>query len=935
MTHLRLHFNAGLDHQVKAIEAVRDLFHGQVFTPAQGLANRLTLLPGQLGENLRAVQLRGGLAPSADPDPDDLNFTVEMETGTGKTYVYLRTIYELNKHYGFTKFVIVVPSVAIKEGVNKSLQIMEEHFKALYDGTPLTYFMYDSGRLGEVRNFAYSTGIEVMITTVAAINKKDTALIYQPSEKTGGDAPIDLIRQTRPILVVDEPQSVDGGLSGKGREALAAMHPLFTLRYSATHADAYDMVYKLDAIDAYQAGLVKQIEVAGGSVENAHSRPYVRLEAVSTRKNDLSATVEVDIATKSGGVRRAGVVVRDGDLLDAVTGRGIYEGLRIGEINRTKGQEFLHLRGGGVSVRLGIGESHGDIPRLEKARQMIRRTIREHLDKEVRLRPKGIKVLSLFFVDRVDRYRTYGDDGKPVKGDYARIFEEEYERLRNHSRYSTLLGEADLASEAAAVHDGYFARDKKGTWKDISEGRGQDGADAQRAYDLIMRDKERLLSPDEPLKFIFSHSALREGWDNPNVFQICSLRDMGTERQRRQTIGRGLRLAVDKDGHRVQGFDVNTLTVIASESYEQFAAGLQTELEKHDKIRFGVVEAHRFAGLPSPGDPAVPLGFEASQRLFAHLRAEGYVQATGRIDAEALSRAVAEDTFALPPGFEPLTAQVAELLTRRARGLKVTNRDEKRTVKVGEQVFGSEAFRELWERIRHRTTYRVDFDVEQLVAECVRGVRAARPVAPARMRWRKAQVVITEAGLATTGESTSSPVHADQGDIPLPDILGELVERTRLTRRTVRRILSESGRLAEFRVNPQEFIDLVAEVITSAKRRMLVDGVKYVRPADSDFYAQELFEEGELHGYLDTERRFVEDMEKDDGVVLYAQLPSWFRVPTPLGAYNPDWAIVRETSDGHRHLYLVTETKGSLQDTVLDTGVTFTEADAWHHTPAG
>lgn len=878
MTGLRLHFNAELDHQRKAVDAVRDLFHGNACPPAAQLANRLTLTRERLGENLRAVQLRGGLAPSPDPDPDDLNFTVEMETGTGKTYVYLRTIHELHRHYGFTRFVVVVPSIAIKEGVRTSLWATAEHFRALYDGTPLTYFMYDSARLGQVRNFAYDTGIQVMVTTVAAINKKDTALIHQPSEKTGGDAPIDLIRRTRPILIVDEPQSVDGGLNGKGRQALAAMRPLFTLRYSATHTDTYDMVYRLDAVDAHQAGLVKQIEVAGGAVENAHSRPYVRLLSLSTRKNDLSATVELDVAARGGGVRRTGVVVRDGDRLDVVTGRSVYEGLRIGEIDKTRGEEFLQLRGPGAGHRLRIGEAYGDIPHLEKARQLIRRTVREHLDKELLLRPRGIKVLSLFFIDRVDRYRAYGDDGKPVKGDYARIFEEEYRRLSG--------------ADPAAVHGGYFACDRKGIWKDIGEGRGQDGAEAARAYDLIMRDKERLLSLDEPLRFLFSHSALREGWDNPNVFQICGLREMGTERQRRQTIGRGLRLAVDQDGRRVQGSEVNRLTVIAGESYEQFAAGLQRELQTTERIRFGVVEPHQFAGLPSPGDPAVPIGFDASVRLFAHLRAEGYVHRAGAIDTAALSRALTENTFTLPPGFAPLTATVAELLTRRARGLRIRNREPGATAEAPARAFGSEAFRELWERARHRTAYRVDFDSEKLIAQCVRDLRAAPPVTPARMRWTKGQVRVTGAGLATTARGTAAaPERVDQGDIPLPDILGELADRTRLTRRSVRRILTESGRLADFRANPEEFTDLVAGVVTARKRRLLAGGVTYAEVGTGGVYAQEL--SGEPDG-----------REGDDRVVLSTGLPAGFRVPTPLGDYCPDRAVVRETPDGRRRIHL-------------------------------
>jgi type III restriction enzyme len=982
----KLHFNAELDHQKNAIASVCDLFHGQetghglftvsdptadLFTPNAGVGNRLTLFPDQIGENLRAVQLRNNLAPSQDPNLDDLNFTIEMETGTGKTYVYLRTVYELNKRYGFTKFVVVVPSVAIKEGVHKSLQIMEDHFKTLYDGTPLHYFTYDSSQLGQVRNFAYSAGIEVMIVTAAAINKQATARIYQDSEQTGGAAPIDLIRQTRPILIVDEPQSVDGGPQGRGKQALGAMHPLFTLRYSATHIDKYDMVHRLDAVDAYQEGLVKQIEVAGGAVENAHSRPYIRLDSISTKKNDFSARIEVDEAAPGGGVRRVVKTVQPGYLLDQVTRRSIYEGLQIGEISKAKGAEFLQLHGGGIDRYLRIGESHGDIPKLEKARHLIRKTIREHLDKELALRPKGIKVLSLFFVERVDRYRTYGENGEPIKGDYALIFEEEYRLLKKHPKYTTLLSEVDLDSEAQDVHDGYFAQDKKGTWKDVAEGKGQDGADAERAYDLIMKDKERLLSLETPLKFIFSHSALREGWDNPNVFQICSLREMGTDRQRRQTIGRGLRLAVNQDGERVQGFDVNTLTVVATESYEQFAAELQTEIEADSNITFGRVEPHQFANLPSPDGSGEPIGFEASQRLYQHLQNEGYLDARGKIDGEMLAQAVEANTFTLPAEFEPLAAQVAAVLDKRAKGMKINDRDKKHTVKVRKQVFESAEFRELWDRIKYKTTYRVDFDGDKLMENCVRSLREARPIPPARMRFSNAKIVIGQGGLATTDESTSSPETVDPGNVPLPDVLGELSDRTQLTRRSIQRILVESGRLNDFRMNPQEFIDLAAEVITARKREAFVDGVKYMKLGENEFYAQELLAEEELHGYFgknlitakrsvyeevrydsEIERKFVQDLEKADDVKVYGKLPSWFKIETPLGLYNPDWAIVRETPDGQQHLHLVIETKGTLQDGLLrpeeagkircgskhfealGTGVTFAQSDSWHNVPS-
>lgn len=454
---MKLHFEPNLDYQMQAIEAVCDLFRGQEvcrteFTvtmkapmpvggdlfpgtqPEQmtlglaesdlGVGNRLTLLDDELLKNLNDVQLRGGLPPSGSLTSGD--FTVEMETGTGKTYVYLRTIFELNKRYGFTKFVIVVPSVAIKEGVYKTLQITEDHFKGLYAGVPFDYFLYDSGKLGQVRNFATSSNIQIMVVTVGAINKKDVNNLYKDSEKTGGEKPIDLIKATRPIVIVDEPQSVDGGLEGRGKEALGAMNPLCTLRYSATHVDKHHMVFRLDAVDAYERKLVKQIEVASATVEDAHNKPYVRLVKVENKRGRISAKVELDKQTPSG-VQRLEVTVSDGDdLQQSADGRAIYADFRVGEIHTAKGDEFMELRYPGGEVFLKPGQAHGDVDALAVQREMIRRTIREHLDKEKRLRPLGIKVLSLFFIDSVDRYRQYDADGKPVKGVYAQIFEEEY-----------------------------------------------------------------------------------------------------------------------------------------------------------------------------------------------------------------------------------------------------------------------------------------------------------------------------------------------------------------------------------------------------------------------------------------------------------------------------------------------------------------------------
>ena len=545
---MKLHFEPNLDYQLQAIEAVCDLFRGQEICRTEftvtmqsggqmphwqesdqmGVGNRLTLLDDEMLKNLADIQLRGSLSPSGALASGD--FTVEMETGTGKTYVYLRSIFELNKRYGFSKFIIVVPSVAIKEGVYKTLQITEEHFKGLYAGVPFDYFLYDSSKLGQVRNYATSANIQIMVVTVGAINKKDVNNLYKDSEKTGDEKPIDLIKATRPVVIVDEPQSVDGGLSGAGKTALDAMNPLCTLRYSATHANKHHMVYRLDAVDAYERKLVKQIEVASATVEDAYNKPFVRLVSVSNKRGTISAKVELDVQTASG-VKRQEVLVFDGYDLQQTSKRDIYTDFRVGEINTAKGEEFLELRYPGGETGLKLGQAHGDVDALAVQREMIRRTIKEHLDKEKRLRPQGIKVLSLFFFDAVDKYRHFDVDGKPVKGDYARIFEEEYRRAAKLPAYQSMFAEIDLASAAEEVHNGYFSIDKKGGWTDTSESNAGSRENAERAYNLIMKEKEALLGFETPLKFIFSHSALREGWDNPNVFQICALREMGTERE--------------------------------------------------------------------------------------------------------------------------------------------------------------------------------------------------------------------------------------------------------------------------------------------------------------------------------------------------------------------------------------------------------------------
>ena len=935
-------------YQRQAIEAVCGLFRGQEICRSEftvlrdsgdsqarlgfaendlGIGNRLTLLDDEILANLNAIQLANGVPKSESLDSSD--FTIEMETGTGKTYVYLRTILELNKRFGFLKFVIVVPSVAIKEGVYKTLQITQEHFRAIYAGTPVDFFLYDSDKLGQVRNFATSPTIQIMVVTVGAINKKDVNNLYKQNEKTGDYKPIDLIQATSPIVIVDEPQSVDGGLEGRGKEALAAMHPLCTLRYSATHVDKHHMIYRLDAIDAYERRLVKQIEVASATIADSHNQPFVRMVGVKSQKGSIIATIEVDV-DEAGTVRRRERQVRDGDSLDDLTGREIYRNHRIGTISNAAKNKYVELRYPGGELHLKEGETYCDVDPMLIQREMIRRTIKEHLQKELRLTPQGIKVLSLFFIDQVDKYRIRNEDGTVEKGEYAKIFEEEYERAARQPEFKGLFAGVDPGVAAPLAHDGYFSIDRQGGWTDTAENNATNREAAEKAYTLIMKDKERLLSFETPLKFIFSHSALREGWDNPNVFQICSLRDIRTERERRQTIGRGLRLCVNQQGERLRGFDINTLTVVANESYEDFADNLQKEIEADTGIQFGIVKDHDFAQIPTvaPDGTAGLLGYEKSKELWAILKAAGHIDTRGKVQ-DSLRIAIRDETLVLPPEFMQYRPQVMAKLKKVAGKLDIKNADQRRSLSPRRAVLDGPDFKELWDRIKHRTTYRLHFDNEALIARSIEAVNDSPPIVRTRLEWRKAGIAIGKGGVeATEGGEGSQTVTLEERDLPLPDILTELQNRTQLTRKTIYRILTGSTRLGDFSRNPQLFIQNTGEVITRCKQLAVVDGIKYERLGDSDIWGQELFETKELQSYMTKlvestkspyehiaydsgpEAAFARELEKNDDVKVYAKLPGWFRVPTPLGDYIPDWAVLVATPTGDR-LYFVVETKSS------------------------
>ncbi|AKB69163.1 type III restriction-modification system endonuclease [Methanosarcina mazei] len=956
---MKIKFDPDLDFQHEAISSITGIFEGQEtcqtnfsvvplnYDPKMnlglekhydlGIGNRLKLLDEDILKNVRDIQLRNGLAPSEALD--SMNFTVEMETGTGKTYVYLRTIFELNRLYGFTKFIIVVPSVAIKEGVYKSLQMTKEHFRGLYENVSYDYFVYDSQKLGQVRNFATSDSIQIMVINIDAFRrsftdpeKEDKAnIIHRPHDRMNGSKPIDFIKDTNPIVIIDEPQTVD--TTKKSKEAIASLNPLCTLRYSATHVDKYHMLYKLDSVDAYERKLVKQIEVAGIEVKDEHNKAYIKLLKVDNKKNGITAQIELDIKSGSN-VNRKPATVRSGtDLLDVSGGRSLYDGYIIEDIYCEKGNEYISFTSKPEIVQL--GQTIGDVNPDEYKRLQIRKTIEEHLEKELRLRSMGIKVLSLFFIDRVANYRWYDESGNPQKGKFAKIFEEEYLRAIGKPKFKHLLEGMEPETAVSAVHNGYFAIDKKkdSTGAEIlkeSSGEGKTQAD-ESAYQLIMRDKEKLLSFSSKLKFIFSHSALKEGWDNPNVFQICTLNETSSVIKKRQEIGRGLRIAVNQDGERVHGFEVNTLTVMANESYESFAEQLQKEIEEEEGIKFGVVEKHLFANITVSTDDYTTsyLGTEASAHIYDYLKAKGYIDTRGKVQ-DFLKSDLKSGKIDLPAEFSEQEGQIMSLLKKVASKLNIKNKDNRETLKLNKAVFLGEDFKQLWERIKYRTTFRVDFDPEELIHKCAEEIRNSLVVGRARFTYRKAVAEINRGGIHAEEVMEREGVFESQ-DYELPDIITYLQNETNLTRRTLVEILKTCGRLEEFKNNPQKFVEQVSSIIKHQMRLFIVDGIKYEKIGDEYYYAQQLFADEEVKGYLgenliesqksiynyvrfdsDIEAGFASRFELSDDVKVYAKLPTkWFKIDTPLGSYTPDWAVLVEI-DGQEKLYFVVETKGSL-----------------------
>ena len=636
---------------------------------------------------------------------------------------------------------------------------------------------------------------------------------------------------------------------------------------------------------------------------------------------------------KSGGVKRKTVVVSSGsDLLEAKYsgGREIYDGYIIEDIYCDKGDEYISFTSKPEILKL--GQVIGEVDMDEYKHLQIRKTIEEHLDKEMRLNSRGIKVLSLFFIDKVANYRWYDEDGNPQKGKFALMFEEEYARAALKPKYSSLFEGIDRDSVVAGVHNGYFAIDKKkdtqgsNILKDTS---GKTAAD-EGAYNLIMKDKEKLLSFDSKLKFIFSHSALKEGWDNPNVFQICTLNETNSVIKKRQEIGRGLRICVNQEGERVHGFEVNTLTVMANESYEKFTEQLQKEIEQEEGIKFGVVEEHLFANIVVPVDDynSEYFGVEASKRLWDDLITKEYIDTKGRVQ-DSLKNALKSGDLELAEEFEAHLPQIAAVLKKVSGSLNIKNRDDKKKVSLNKAVFLSPEFKELWERIKYKTTFRVDFDVEALASKCAEEIKANLHVGKARFIYRKAKTEIDRGGVHADQVQETASVYESRA-FELPDLISYLQNETNLTRRTIVKIINDSDRLDSFKNNPQKFIEQVSTIIKHQMRLFVVDGIKYHKIGEDQFYAQELFSDNELFGYLqknmvesgksvfdhviydsDIELEFATSFERSDDIQLYAKLPNWFKIDTPLGTYNPDWAVLIEV-DGKDKLYFVVETKSTL-----------------------
>lgn len=896
-----------------------------------GHSNKLTIDDFTMLKNVQEIQSKNDIKMSNDLQKK--NFTIEMETGTGKTYVYTKTILELNKRYGFTKFIIVVPSIAIKEGVNSSLKATKEHFMEKYDNVVYNYFTYDSNHLERIRDFSTSTNIEIMIINIDAFRKSfnnpdeesKANLIHRSNDKLNGNKPIDLIASTNPIVIIDEPQSVDG--TKKSKQALASLNPLCTLRYSATHKELYNLMYRLTPVDAYQEHLVKHIEVNSVSIDKATTKPYVKLLSVSD-KNGYTCRLEIyKNNKKKGTIEKKPITAKTGNDLWESSGEVDYykdKGYIVDNIDCFPGEEYVAFTNGEL---LNIGDVIGNVDDKAVKRAQIHETIKSHLDKELHYIKQGIKVLSLFFIDEVAKYRDYSREDE--KGDYQIWFEEEYKKLINQPRYKRLREDYGdyISLDPVAVHDGYFAQDGKGRIKN-SSGKTNDD---ETTYQLIMKDKERLLSFDEPIRFIFSHSALKEGWDNPNVFQVCTLIETKDKMTKRQKIGRGLRICVNQNGERVTDAKYNTLSVIANESYKEFSKKLQKELET-DNFKFGIIESISFSGISVKqyDGQLVELSQKDSESIYDYLVENDYVTSSGKI-TNKYHQDKHDDKFVLPEQFESFTAKVIKRIEKLSKEIEIKDASTKIEVKLNKDVQLSPEFIALWDKIKQKTVYTINMDMDRLKKEAVEQIQNMPTIKAEKIDVQITNVDITRQGIKDAGHQVKELGGVYEFEqMTYPDFIRRLQDTTGLLRKTIIDIVGKSNRLKEFYINPEEWIKQVSKILLAVKKENLTDGIKYEK--SNEYYEQDfIFNDEGLYGYKDRnvieansdrslydhtiydsdiEKNFAIEADNDDDVVLYAKLPSRFKIDTPIGDYNPDWVLVLNTDDGEK-LYFVAETKGT------------------------
>lgn len=963
------------NYQTNAVEAVADCFVGQPqttgiqyridpgtetasaqktlqFDELAGFKNAdIAISNGQVLLNVQDVQRSQNLPLSSalvSTKVCPFNLDIEMETGTGKTYCYIKSMFELNKRYGWSKFIVVVPSIAIREGVHKSFEMTAEHFLEDY-GKRARFFIYNSKQLHNLESFSSDSGINVMIINVQAFNArgKDARRIYEELDDFQSRKPIDVIKSNRPILILDEPQKMEGK---KTVDSMAAFNPLMILRYSATHKTEHNKIHRLDALDAYNQKLVKKIKVRGISVRGltgTNAYLYVGEIQTATTKPPI-AKVELEIKQASGIKRIHRNLGRNDNLFELSGGLDQYKGFVISDIDaRTNTVSFTN------GVELQAGEATGDVNEMTLRRIQIREAIRAHFDKEQMLFSQGIKVLSLFFIDEVAKYRQYDDSGEQP-GEYAQMFEEEYRRQLDEN--VTLFGdEYDRylkGIDPARTHNGYFSIDKKTKHlvdpKAKTRGEMAGETDDVDAYDLILKDKERLLSFEEPVRFIFSHSALREGWDNPNVFTICTLKHSDNTVSRRQEVGRGMRISVNQLGDRMDDpatvHHTNVLTVVANESYKDFVSGLQRDISESLSARPRVADEKYFTGkVLKSEDGDIEITPQLAKQIYKYLLKNDYTDDQDKV-AQAYHDAKEEGKLAeLPPELAPHAAEVFKLIDSVFSDAQLPIPEDDRKAKTNplSANFEKKEFQELWNRINRKAAYTVHFETSELVTKCVNcldkelHVSQLQYTIQAGEQTDDASYESLEQGEAfKVYETTTQSLKASINSAVKYDLIGKLTEETQLTRNTIASILQgiNVAVFSQYKTNPEDFIAKAARLINEQKATVIVEHLAY-DPIDethsSDIFTREkpkedfskaMKAERHIYDYVFTdsknERTFVKELDVSTEVVVYAKLPRSFFIPTPVGHYNPDWAIAFEEGKV-KHVYFVAETKGSMSSMEL------------------